>query len=303
MKRRTFLKATAATPLVATPVSASEDDVDFEDIAENFFDALPDEKAERNDAVVGCANELCEATKLISSDEIDAIVDRGGSADDAIRRAQFGVRILTEYNLTDAIDESMIESGRRDLGKATRYIPLFGSFNNLLKSACAVETPDPDPEAVTDFIYSSIAFGIEVALWTIGAPYQMAWSGTRFIANRTFLRFAGHGCSGCVAFLMSEIHWAIRASVYGHGVTENRVQFVWEEIQGLQEDAEEWDYEVDLDYSYDEIRELIQSEGGGGAVGVFPQEKEEPLERLLPDFEPPEFDFEIELPSLSDLFD
>ena len=226
-------------------------------------------------------------------------MDGGDSASDIVRRLQFGVRILNEYDITSKIDESMIEAGRKDLDDYTRYLPLVGSFNNLCEAACAVETPDPDPGTVKEFLFATAAFGLEVALWTIGTLYKMAWRGTRFIANRTFLRFARHGCRSCIALLMSELHWAIRGSIYGEVVTESKVEFVWNQIQDLQTEAEDIEYDVDLDYSYEEIQELVESEGAEGAVGVFPQEKEEPLEQFIPDFEMPELD--IELPNLSEL--
>lgn len=298
MKRRTFLKATAVTPLIATPETVVEDDAIFDTIAEGFFDALPNTKKGRNTAVIECANGLCRAKKAISKKVFDAVIAGGDSAMDIVRRLQFGVRILNEYILTDTIDESMIEKGRRNLSKATRYIPLIGSFNRLCETACTVDASEPDAEAITDFFYATIAFGIEVALWTVGAPYKMAWNGTRFIANRTFLRFARYGCRGCIALMMGELHWAIRASIYGHGVTESKVEFVWEQIKELKEMAQEIDYDIDLDYSYEEIRAMIESDEEGGVVAVFPQENEGFIDRLVPDF-----DFEIDLPSLADLME
>ena len=301
MKRRTFLKATASTPIAASGVvTAKEEGSVPDDISEGYFDALPESKADRNSTVIECANELCSARKTISEEVLNTVVDSGDSASDVVRRLQYGVRILNEYNITDKIDESMIETGRRDLSDYTRYLPLVGSFNNLCEASCAVETPDPNPEAVKDFLFATAAFGLEVALWTIGTPYKMAWSGTRFIANRTFLRFARHGCRGCIALLMSELHWAIRGSIYGEVVTENNVEFVWDQIQDLKTEAEAIDYDVDLDFTYEEIQELVGARSGG-AVGIFPQEKEGPIERFIPDIEMPDFDFSIDLPNLDDL--
>lgn len=301
MKRRTFLKATAVTPIAASGVvTAQERSSVVDDVTEDYFDALPETKADRNSTVVECANELCSTREAISEEVLNTVVDGGGSVSDVVRRLQYGVRILNEYNITDKIDESMIETGRRDLSDYTRYLPLVGSFNNLCEAACAVETPDPNPEAVKDFLFATAAFGLEVALWTIATPYKMAWSGTRFIANRTFLRFARHGCRGCIALLMSELHWAIRGSIYGEVVTESNVEFVWDQIQDLKAEAEEIDYDVDLDFTYEEIQELVGSEGGG-AVGMFPQEKEGPIQQLIPDIEIPDFDFSIDHPNLDDL--
>lgn len=301
MKRRTFLKATAVTPIATSGVvTAQEKSSDVENIPGAYFDALPETKADRNSTVVECANELCSARKIVSEEVLNTVVDGGSSASDVVRRLQFGVRILNEYNITDKIDGSMIEAGRRDLSDYTRYLPLVGSYNNLCEAACAVETPDQDPEAVKDFFFAMAAFGLEVALWTIGTPYQMAWSGTRFIANRTFLRFAQHGCRGCIALLMSELHWAIRGTVYGEVVTESNVEFVWDHIQDLRTEAVEINYDVDPDFTYEEIHALVGSKAGG-AVGIFPQEREGPIEQFIPDIEIPDFDFSIDLPSLDDL--
>ncbi len=301
MKRRTFIKTTAVTPIAASGVvTAQEERSVIDNLSDGYFDALPETKANRNSTVIECANELCSTRKAISEDVLNTVVNGGDSASDVVRRLQYGVRILNEYNITDKIDESMIKTGRRDIGDYTRYLPLVGSFNNLCEAACAVETPDSNPEAVKDFLFATAAFGLEVALWTIGTPYKMAWSGTRFIANRTFLRFARHGCRGCIALLMSELHWAIRGSIYGEVVTESNVEFVWDQIQDLKTKAEDINYDVDLNFTYEEIQELVGSEGGG-AVGIFHQEKEGPIERLIPDIEIPDFDFSIDLPNLDDL--
>lgn len=267
-------------------------------VSEGYFDSLPATKSEANGTVIECANALCSARKAISKELITAVVDSGSSADKVVRRLQFGVQILREYNITDKIDESMIEAGRRELSDYTRYIPLIGSFNNLCEAACGVKVSNPDPTAVKEFIFAALAFGMEIAIWTIGAPYKMAWRGTRFIANRTFLRYARHGCSGCIALAMSELHWAIRGAVYGDVVTESNVEFVWNQIQELKQDAEEWNYDVELDYTYSEIEDLVGSESAGGG-GIPPQEQEGPIEQYIPDFEMPEFDFELQ--SLNEL--
>ncbi|WP_254832752.1 hypothetical protein [Haloglomus salinum] len=302
MKRRAILRAAASIPALRPGAATAAPPV-TDDISEGYFGALPDTKAERNDAVVGCATELCAARNTVSETALDAVVAGSGSADDILRRLRFGVRILNTYDITNAIDEGMIETGERDLRDYTRYIPLVESYNSLCSAACAIEPPDPKPETVMSFLFAAAAFGLEVALWTVGAPYKMAWGGTRFVANRTFLRFAKYGCRGCIALLMSELHWAIRGSIYGEVVTENTIEFVWAQLQDLQRDAERWDYDVELAYSYAEIQEIVVSREPqhGGALGPLPQENEGPIERLLSDIEFPNLDFDIDLPDLTDL--
>lgn len=276
MRRRTILKAAAGTPILGSNAAVAKESKVVYRVSESYFRSLPETKPERNEAVIDCANHLCQAKKVISKGSIDAAVEAGETAEDVVRRVRFGVRILNEYNMTNTVDESLIARGEEKMKKATAYIPLLGSFNELLKSACAVEYPEPEPGQVKDFLYASLAFGIEVALWSIGVPYKMAWRGTRFVSNRTLLRFAKYGCRGCVAIAMSEIHWAIRASVYNHGVTENRVKFVAGRIRELKHFAETVNYEVDLEFSEEEIRSTLNK-----------QENRSLFDQLTPDLPDP----------------
>lgn len=309
IKRRHFLRATAAAPVIGLPQTATPETPDSTDItttvARRYFRALPETKEDRNQVVIECANELCRGTAFVTERELSTLVEGGELSEDIIRRVQFTVRILNELDITHAVDEAAVASSRWTLDDVTKYVPLIGSFNRLRKAACAINPPNPDPEHLQDFLIAVIAFGIEVALWTSGAPYKMAWNGTRWISNRTFLRLTRYGCHGCIAFAMSELHWAIRASVYGHGITESRIEFVWEKIQELDADAERWGYDADLDYSIEEIRELVgeiedsREVRGGGAI--VPAESEGPIEKFLPDFLD---DLSLDFPdfSLTDLF-
>jgi len=55
MKRRTFLKATAVTPIAASgEVTALKEKSTVNDVADSYFDALPETKTERNDTVIQC---------------------------------------------------------------------------------------------------------------------------------------------------------------------------------------------------------------------------------------------------------
>ena len=276
MQRRKFLSAVgaslAATGAISTVSASSEDD-----IATSFFDALREaDEQERGQLVVACADDLCVEGQMsdASTEQIIEDVDR---INQHVRRIRFGVQILNENNITTAIDSSMVhnfETGTRD---ATRFVPLIGSFNNLQAAACEVDS-DPNPADVERFLYACVAFGLEVWLWHSTAPFQMAWHGTRFASNRTLLRYANHGCNGCIAWAMSEIHWALRSVPYT-AVSEDRIEFVAGELDQLREVAREEDYDVDLDLSREEIQAVIEDPvgggGGGGAVAVAPTSNQE----------------------------
>lgn len=246
--------------------SASTEDA----ISTSFFDALREvEEQERGQLLAACADDLCVAEQM-SDKSTEEIIEETSRIDQHLRRIRFGVRILNDNNITTALDTSMVhdlETGTRD---ATRVVPLVGSFNNLQAAACEVGS-DPDPDEVEQFIYACVAFGLEVWLWHSTAPFQMAWRGTRFASNRTLLRYANHGCNGCIAWAMSEIHWALRSVPYA-AVSEDQIEFVVSEFERLREVAREEEYDVELDMDREEIQEMIEDSvgGGGGVVAVAP---------------------------------
>lgn len=308
MKRRTVLKtvgAGAALSSVPTAsVGAAPDSESLEDFLEEFsndFFAQLRESEDVQGSVVGCANEFCEAFKDIPREGLNTVIESSETVDHGLRRAKFGVQILTETGLTDAVSGSMITTGARLSNKATRYTPLIGSFNNCRQAACAVD--EDEPETIKKFLFAVFAFGFEVGLWSYGAPYQMAWKGTRFVSNRTFLRLARNGCNRCVALVMSELHWAIRGSIYNADefVTENKAQFVITELSDLQSWADKKNIDVEIPTDEATVRSYVEDQtnnidsvGGGG----FPmREPEGPIERWISDFGNM---FHFDLPSLSD---
>jgi hypothetical protein len=207
MHRRTFLES-AASASTLTP-SADRTEGTENDAAVSFFEPLGElDEATRGELVVDCANALCVADELPSSD-VETLVSDITTANTAIRRVRFAVRALNEYNLTRVIDESMIEEISDRATPVTRFTPLFGSYRNLQATACAIGS-NLDPDSVRAFLFACLAFGLEVILWHRNLPYQMAWNGTRFATPRSFLRYA-NGCSSCIAAVMSELHWALRA--------------------------------------------------------------------------------------------
>jgi hypothetical protein len=278
MKRRAYLKGVAASPLIVSTADVAAAEEAAPSIERQYFDALGEvDQANRGDVITGCADSLCLEIDAPSG-SVGQVVKGSDDLNEQIRRIRFGVRILNEQNVTNAIDESMVGSVEQKINNATRFMPLLGSVNNLRDAACAVDDP-PQPEQVEQFLYAALAFGVEVTLWYTGAPYKMAWRGTRFVSNRSFLRFANHGCNGCVALLMSELHWGLRAVPYNLA-SEDTVPFVEARLEDLRETAQEVDYEADLEYGEQDLRDLIERPVGGG--GAFVREPQGPIERHLP---------------------
>lgn len=290
LTRRSVLGAIAASPFVAgTPSIASAQEVSIEN---GFFSELDGvSESDQKEAFIGCANALCGDIDRYEQ-PMTKIVNQNENLKHHLRRVRLAVRILNEQKITTAIDESMVRSVEVDYNKATRLIPLIGSLTNLQAAACAVDDP-PKPNQVEQFMYACLAFGAEVALWYSTAPYRMAWSGTRFASNRSVLRYANHGCNGCVAAVMSELHWGLRALPY-NVTSEDKIEFISGKLDELHAEAREIDYDVDVQLSEEEIQELVDSTdlSGGGGAAPLARPSQGPIERRLPS---------IELPALSEI--
>jgi hypothetical protein len=266
MLRRTFIQSASATPF-ATPGTGVPNSTDtLSNIGESFFESFASvDKSDRNGAIVKCANGLCAADEE-SPRDFESIIDDISRINTHLRRIRFGVQILNEHNITQAIDVSMVKAISNQATPITRFLPLLGSFNNLQIAACEVGSKPSDNE-VRNFLYACLAFGLEVGFWYSGSPFKMAWRGTRFVSNRTFLRYANHGCNGCIALIMSELHWALRAVPYSI-TSKQKVEFVVSETARLSEIAATLNYNVDIELSSEEVQRIISSKppGGGGVV-------------------------------------
>lgn len=277
MRRRAYLKGVAASALIVSAADVAAAEETTPSIERRYFDAFGEvDEANKKDVLVGCADSLCLDIGAASG-SVAQVIEKSEDLNEQIRRVRFGARILNEQNITSVIDASMVGSVEQKVKDVTRFMPLLGSVSNLRAAACAVDDP-PRPEQVERFLYAALAFGVEVTLWYTGAPYKMAWRGTRFVSNRSFLRFANYGCNGCIALLMSELHWGLRAVPYNLA-SEDTVPFVKARLNELQKTAREIDYEADIDYSEQELRDLIERPTGDGG-GFFP-ESQGPIERYL----------------------
>lgn len=261
MQRRTFLRSAGAGGLAFTGLSSrvsasSPSTVDPRELPQGFFRPIESiSQTEGDQFVVQCAGALC-AEEYLPTEETGEIGDDVGSLNHHIRRVRFGIRTLNEYNITTAIDESMVLEIENSMRDKTRYIPLIGSFNNLQGAACEL-SQNPAEKNVRGFIFAAMAFGLEVGMWQMQVPYKMAWNGTRFVSNRTFLRYAQGGCRGCIALVMSEIHWALRALPYS--ISELEEDFVYAEIQRLDEEAEKLGKAVDsIDLDKQEVINIVE---------------------------------------------
>ena len=305
MRRRTLLKRSAAA-VVATSVSdvavaqSSEGELTPETVAQNALAASRDiPETDRKERYEDCASALCEVARF-REETINQLEQGADSGENAIRRARLIVGILDEQGITTAVEPRHLRYAREGFSESVEFVPMLASCNSLLTASCALS--DEEEGAEEQFVNALVALVLEVALWYFGAPYKMAWRGTRFASNRTLLRFARHGCNRCVAFAMSEIHWALRGEVF-EVVDEGTVEYVTTRMSELEQKSETIDLvegegsygeTVDLPTSTSEIEEiLLGSRRGGGAPVIA--EREGPFDRLAPDISPSDFISELDL--------
>lgn len=236
MQRRRFLTLAASTPVVSVGTAGSasaSNPSNIEAISKDFFDSFREvDETDRREVLVECADTLCLQTQ-VPDETTRELVESNDAIRHQLRRIRFGIEILNELDLTTAIKPGMIQNVEKVSRKATRYMPLIGSFNHLQLTACDVGE-DPTEDEIEAFLYALLAFGLEVGLWQMNVPFRMAWSGTRFVSNRTFLRVAKQGCNRCIALAMSELHWALRNIPY-MVVTDDKFEFVVTKVESLRD--------------------------------------------------------------------
>ena len=183
--------------------------------------------------VVECANFLCDDQLLEVADDVDAAASKVASYNKEFTRETFRAQhllgILVEQGLVNTFTPDDIAAVRQSIPDATRYLPLIGSFNNVMQTACTVD--ESKPKTVVDFYLAVAAFCIEVAFFQFAVGYNIAFKSTHFLATRTTFARLLHATSPRThGFILSEVHWAIREiAAKGTGVAAaNTVQFVQE---------------------------------------------------------------------------
>jgi hypothetical protein len=256
MNRRSLLKdigALSTAGLLPGFDSNSDNAHDVTKLVTNYYRDLPADDDERKEKIVDCADTLCVVRRRSKELEMDALLRGLISTEETIRRLGFGIDIFKEHGIATTIDKARLENAQQQTTEFTQYIPLVGSFNNLLKKSCAVSVDNK--ESVETFLYASLAFGIECGLFYTGVPYRAAWGATRYVSNRTLLRAGKHVGYKPVALAMSEVHWVIRGAIYEEAVTAKNTDYVVNQMAELKDwqKREAPNYDVKLNVSRNDI--------------------------------------------------
>lgn len=263
MKRRELLRYSSISPLFGLQqvdeilerffedLLGETNDVELEQLTEDYFQNLPSGENRVNPEVVEFATDVCLLDE-IPEQAFDSAVSEIQSTNRWKTRVGKTIDTMNEYGIT-SIDLVWINEVWDNVDSAFRYVPLLGSLNELHVCACDLKEAQ-SPEHVERFYFAVLAFGIEVALFYVGAPFKMAWSSTRFISNRTLLRLYGRGgCGGvCLSLAMSEVHWAIRGQIYDQIEVDN-LEYFENKLDQLEKEMEnvEWREETPSGQKFD----------------------------------------------------
>lgn len=174
-------------------------------------DFLPDNRTELNNETVKIATDVCTNTKKIN---LDVLEEQSDIPKNAVRRFRYGAEIV-ENNYNIKVDLKQLEGVLQDTSKATKYLPLLGSYNRLVDDSCTVKD-NPTNETLDDFYISAVSLGVDLIVVEFGLFYKPAFRATGVINNKASLATLRRVCgTGCQKLVMSEIYATINGGMWG----------------------------------------------------------------------------------------
>jgi len=187
---------------------SSQQQSEIQSLFSGFYSKLGDADQQRRETTIQTAQQLCSSTQDFGN--VSNAASAVAEGKESTRRLDFAVQIINE-NFNEQLSRSAISDLRGATNRASRFVPVVGSFNAMHSDACAVAS-DPTQEAIEDYYISTMSFGVEVGMAQVGF-YRSAFRGTRYVANNANLAKLRTVCGDrCYALAMSEIHWALRAA-------------------------------------------------------------------------------------------
>ncbi|WP_255170073.1 hypothetical protein [Natrononativus amylolyticus] len=224
------------------------------------FDEDPDPATD--ETVVGLAFEIDRELAIID-DVGDAAEEVAAVESDFSRqtfRAQHLLALLNERGMVATLGPDDIKAVRQQVQSHTRYLPLVGSFNNVVQAASDVE--EDDQQSVRHFYLAVAAFAVEVLFFKFAIGYPLAFRGTNVLATQsTFARLLQRTSPKMHGLILSEVHWALRQGISRASgvIAASTLTFVYDITQelkdeGIQSEIDGLPDEIDIDR--DEIADI-----------------------------------------------
>lgn len=181
-----------------------------------FLAALPRNRTKRNRTVTAAATKLCNAHDRVVPNQLANATGTGQEAYRNTYRVAHAAETL--HDLGANIDVSTINRRMRmarEYGTmASKYAPVFGSYQRLHNASCAVKRGEPG--AKEDFYIAAAEFAVDLALAQQGVVYEASFKTTGMAARTLGMnRLARVGGYKCVGLVESELHWLFRETYSG----------------------------------------------------------------------------------------
>lgn len=185
------------------------------DTVATFYN-LSTNQSKRRQASQEAAESICEKDAKYKTQAKALTAEAIGKESSRIaHRMDFAAQIVNE-KLNGNVDRANFKQLRDGTRKATKYVPLLGSYQSLVSKACLADRRQTK-EAIEKFHIAALMFGVDAALVAGAVYYEPAFAGTRFVTNQASklglyrLRYL---CGNrCWALAMSEVHWVMRGSM------------------------------------------------------------------------------------------
>ena len=213
--------------------------------------------------------ELLSNYERINEIDVERFGEQTGDIDVTLRRVikiidvldgDFNIGIPNEY-----VDR--IETTGNRVGQVNNYLPVVAAAQNCLECADEYQNAKESGSeseiqaAEEDLLIATLLLVCEVCLFQSSTTYRLSFNGTRYVANRGLFRLQKNVGNRTYAFILSEVHWAIRGSISAAPkYIEERSQKIATELDSEITISEQFELRsIDGDNLIDGLEETIDS--------------------------------------------
>ena len=181
-----------------------------------FLSELPRNRTKRNQTVTTAATTICDGHDKVVPEKLTNTTQVGQVAYRNTYRVEHAAATLQNFGAS--VDTATINRRMRmarEYGTmASKYAPVFGSYQRLHDASCAVKRGIPG--AKEDFYIASSEFAADLALAQQGVVYKASFKTTGMAAQTLGMNRLARVCGyKCVGLVQSELHWLVRGTYSG----------------------------------------------------------------------------------------
>lgn len=181
-----------------------------------FLSKLPKDRTKRDEVVTETATRICDTHDSVVSNTTANTSDIGADTYRNTYRVAHAAEAMQELgaDINPSIIQQRMRTARKVSGVASTYAPIFGSYQRLHSTSCAVKHGEPG--AKRDFYIAAAEFTMDLALAKENVMYKASFKTTGYVAQKTGMMRLARVCGyKCVGMVESELHWAVRGTYSG----------------------------------------------------------------------------------------